>query len=281
MEFARDSRAIENNALQILSGGLTYPDYKFIDRFFWNHNTSSYCALPTPTGAATARTAAAETAESSTTSTSAAPVATAKATTETPATPPAAPASSTQKKAQQQTSPERRSNEDNEDYDEDRNPASRETLIVLLWSYRRRRMYAGELNTCIPRNHVGNPRDHERHRTAIVALSQEWNGLTADAAGLAVRQNRLQPVANLDSVPVVLSRDQNQHTAIGGFAADPPFLIQIDGIALDIGAIQGLNCNYGNLCVCLLIDLTTDVIDLSNGGLVENMREIVDVARRL
>jgi len=154
--------------------------------------------------------------------------------------------------------------------------------MAFLRRYRgRARTHAGELHTRILRNDLGDPRYHKRDRAAVVVLAQKWNRFAAEAPYFAIWENRLQPVANLGSVAVFLCGQQDQHTAICGFAADSPFLVQISGIALDIGAIERLNCDYGDLRVRLLIDLPADVIELCDGGLVENMREIIDVVCRL
>ena len=154
--------------------------------------------------------------------------------------------------------------------------------MVLLRRYRRRdRTHAGELHTRILRNDLGDPRYHERDRAAVVVLAQKWNRFAAESPYFAIRQNRFQPVANLGSVAVFLCGQQDQHTAICGFAADSPFLVQIDGIALDIGAIERLNGDNGDLRMRLLVDLPADVIELRDCGLVENVREIVDVVRRV
>ncbi len=86
--------------------------------------------------------------------------------------------------------------------------------MFLRASPGRGRTQASELNPRILRNDLGHPRHHERYRAVIVALAQKWNGFAAEAAYFAIRQNRLQPVADLDSVPVVLRSNQDQHATI-------------------------------------------------------------------
>ena len=80
---------------------------------------------------------------------------------------------------------------------------------------------------------------------------------------------------------MILDRVQNQHATIRGFAADAPFLEEIDGIALDVGAIQRIDGDERDLGVRLFVDLLADLGDLRDGVRIKNVCEIVDVAGRL
>ena len=64
---------------------------------------------------------------------------------------------------------------------------------------------------------------------------------------------------------------------VRGFAPDAPLLVQRDGVALDVGTIQGIHRDDGDLGVRLLLDLLADVVQLRDRGLVEHVGEVVDV----
>ena len=62
-----------------------------------------------------------------------------------------------------------------------------------------------------------------------------------------------------------------------GLAADAPLLVQGDGVTFNVGTVQGIYRDYGDLRVRFLIELLADVVQLRDGGRVENVGEIVDV----
>ena len=98
------------------------------------------------------------------------------------------------------------------------------------------------------------------------------------SAHLAIRQNRFEPVPYLNAILVILYRVQDQNPAIGPLAPNTPFLEQIDGIALDVRAIQRVHRYQGDLGVSFLVDLPASVINLRNRVRVKNMREVIYVA---
>ena len=78
---------------------------------------------------------------------------------------------------------------------------------------------------------------------------------------------------------MILSRQQDQHTLVGSFAADAPFVEEIDGIALNVGPVERLYSDDGDLCMRLLFDLLTNIVELCDGVLIKDMSKIVDVIR--
>ena len=64
-----------------------------------------------------------------------------------------------------------------------------------------------------------------------------------------------------------------------GFAADAPFVEEIDRITFDVGSVERLNGDDGNLRVRLLVDLLTNIVELRDGVLVKDVSEVVDVIR--
>ena len=61
----------------------------------------------------------------------------------------------------------------------------------------------------------------------------------------------------------------------------PHFLKRSNRVAFNVGAIEGIDGDEGDLRVRLLVDLAADVVDLRGRAGIENVREIVDVTRRL
>ncbi len=140
-----------------------------------------------------------------------------------------------------------------------------------LWTGSRQ-FYAGIL-----RDDIGDPRGHQRYCAVVVILPEQRDGLAANGSNLAVGQNRLQAVADFDAVFPVLHRQQDQDSVVGGLAADAPLLVQGDGVALYVRTVQGIYRDHGNLCVRFLVELLADVVQLRDGGRVQNVGEIVDV----
>ncbi len=124
---------------------------------------------------------------------------------------------------------------------------------------------------------VRDPRSDEQEGLAIVAGAHEWDRFALKSADLAVGQDGLEPVANLDAGAVIVDGIQNQNAAVGGLAAYSPLMEEVDGVAFDIGAIERVNGDDGDLGVRLLVDFAADVVHLRDGVLVQNVSEIVDV----
>ncbi len=76
---------------------------------------------------------------------------------------------------------------------------------------------------------------------------------------------------------MVFDRDKNEHAMISGLGADSPFLEKVGGIALNVGAVEGIYGNDSDLRVSFLVDLEADVVKLRDRVLVENMSKVVDV----
>jgi hypothetical protein len=135
-----------------------------------------------------------------------------------------------------------------------------------------RQFYAGIL-----RDDVCHSRRHQRNRALVVVLPEQRDRLAANASHFSVGQDRLQSVADFDAVSVVLRRQEDQDSMVCSFAADAPLLVQGDGIAFYVGSVQRIYCDYSGLSMRFLIELLADVIQLRDGGRVENVGEIVDV----
>ncbi len=127
-------------------------------------------------------------------------------------------------------------------------------------------------------NRLRDSRSDQQERLVIAPTPHKRDGLPLEASDFAIRQNRLQSIANLDASTVVVDRIKDQHSAIGGFASDPPLMEQIDGVTFDVAAIERMNGHYGDLGMGFFVNLPADFFDLRDGIRVQNMCEIVDVA---
>jgi len=67
---------------------------------------------------------------------------------------------------------------------------------------------------------------------------------------------------------------------VGGLAANTPLFVEGDGIAFNVRTVQGIYCGYGNLGLRFLLDLLADVVQLRDGGRIQNVGEIVDIIGR-
>ena len=143
--------------------------------------------------------------------------------------------------------------------------------------HRELRAVSGQFNAGILRDDIRDSRRHQRHGAVVVVLPQQRDSLAAEASDLAVGQDRFQSVADFDAVFVVLHRQQDQDTVVRGFASDTPLLVQGDGVALDVRTVESVYRDYGDLRLGFLVELLADVVQLRDGGLVEDVGEVVDV----
>ena len=127
------------------------------------------------------------------------------------------------------------------------------------------------------RDDIRNPGGHQQNGAVVIVLLELGNGFPAKTTDFAIGQDRFQAVAYFDPVLVVLDGEKKQDSVIGGFAADAPLLEKRNCVALNVGAVQGINRHDGDLRVRLLVDLLANVVQLRDGGRVQNVGEIVDV----
>jgi hypothetical protein len=147
-------------------------------------------------------------------------------------------------------------------------------LVRELWAGSRQ-LYAGIL-----RYDISDPGGHKRDRAVIVILPEQRDGLAAKASDLAIGQDRLQPVADFNAVFPVLHCKKDQDAMVCSFAANTPLFVEGDGIAFNVRTIQGIHRDYGNLGVRFLVELLADVVQLRDGGRIQNVGEIVDIIGR-
>jgi hypothetical protein len=161
-------------------------------------------------------------------------------------------------------------------------PADRDTTTrcALRWSWRAR-LVARELDSRILGDDLGNAAGDQQQSLVVAIALHQREGLPLKTAYLSIRQNRFQPITDFNSRTVILDGVEDQNSPVCGLAADPPSLEEIDGISFDVGAIEGIDGDQGDLGVGVCVNLPADIVDLRSGGGIKNVREIVDVARRV
>lgn len=117
-----------------------------------------------------------------------------------------------------------------------------------------------------------------RQCRAILILLQHRDSIPPEPANLPIRQNRLQAVADLCPVVMVIHSQQHQHPTIRALAPNPPLLEKIDGITLDISAVERPHRHHGNLRFCLLINLLREGRNLLRRSRIGNPGKVVEVA---
>ena len=299
VEVSGNGGAEEDDAFEVRPSGLAGAGHEFLQLVFRNHICFVCCRecapfgfaqgrgaeeclrpymkhfLPTAAGAAAAGTSAAETSEASAASAAEA----AKSSSATPE------ASATAIKHTGKQNPEQKGTQwgekdDQDNDDDDRNAAQRDmALRALVASFGgSARLRICELNSGVGGDHFGDAGGDEQQGLTVISALHQRDGFALEAAYLAVGQDGFKAVSDFDAGAAVADRVQDQNAVIGGFGADAPLVEEIDGIAIDVGAVQSIDGDYGDLRVGFLVDLAADVFHLADCAGIEDMREIIDVA---
>ena len=70
-----------------------------------------------------------------------------------------------------------------------------------------------------------NLRGQIKQRPAVVSAAETRDHFPAEAPYFAIGQNGLKAVADLNAIPSVVNREQDQHAAIVAFWTDSPALV--------------------------------------------------------
>ena len=105
-----------------------------------------------------------------------------------------------------------------------------------------------------------------QQRSAIVSLPQDRPDAAQNAAGVSIRNDRFQPVADLDAILVVLDRQQHQQAFVGSLFADAPFLEQADGDVLDRLVFERIHRDDGELRAGGALHVAAIGFDLRRGS---------------
>ena len=143
-----------------------------------------------------------------------------------------------------------------------------------------RRWHTAKGDASVLRDHICDAARHQQDCGVVVPLAEDRDGFAAKAADFAVREDRLQAVADLGPVGAVVDGEEYQDTAIGLLGADAPFRGEVESVVDNWLAIGGGDGDYGDLRVCFLIDFGAKNGELVEGGLGQDVGEIVYVALR-
>src|SRR5271165_342841 len=270
MKIASHRGAEENDGLEVRSACCAYARYEFCEFRFRNHVRPQF--LPTATGAAATGASTAKTAEASASTKSASPTAKAAA---------SSAASEHARKQNPEENITQRSGKDDNDNDDDQDDTAEGYSFFLRLTNalgRSAGLSVGELNSSVGRNHFGHAGCDQQQSLAVVAAAHQRDDLTLEAADLTIGENRLQPIANFNAITVILDYVEDQHAAVGRLRADAPLVEKIDGIALDVGAVERVDGDYGDLRMGFVVDLVADVFHLRGCAGVDDVGEIVDIA---
>lgn len=133
------------------------------------------------------------------------------------------------------------------------------------------------MNSGILRDDIRDATCDLQQSPAVIAVAHQRYRFTLKAAYFSIGQDRFQTITDFNTGAPIPNGVQNENSPICCFAAYTPFLEEVDRITLNIGAIEGVDRDHGNLGMGPLLDLAADVIHLRDRILVKNMREIVDV----
>ena len=111
-------------------------------------------------------------------------------------------------------------------------------------------------------------------------MAEDRDSFAAEAADFAVREDRLQAIADLGPVGTVVHGEEYQDTAIGLLGANAPFRGEVESVLDDWLAVGGGDGDYGDLRVGFLIDFGAKSGELVAGGLAQDVGEIVYVTLR-
>lgn len=149
--------------------------------------------------------------------------------------------------------------------------------LVFRWSGGTR-LCVRQLNPGVGGDHIGYARRDQQQSLVVTFGSHQRDGFTLEASYLAVGKDGFETISDFDAGAVVANGVKDQDALIGGFCTDTPLVEKINGIALDVGAVERIDRDYGDLRVGFFVDLMADIRHLRSCALVEDVGEIVDVA---
>src|SRR5215472_14666161 len=217
--------------------------------------------LPATTCSPTTRTSSAKSAKTTTASKS--------ATAPAPAIPPASPTTPTaaspkniRKKEPKENAAER-SEKDNQEDDEEENDSPKRNMWPWLHALGRcTRLRVRQLDSRIRCDHVRNPDGYEQQRLTVIAVPHQRECFASKPSHLSIRQDRLQPITDLNPVTAILNCVQNQNTAVSLSWTDAPLCEQVNRILLYVPVVGGIDGHNGDLGIGFFVDLLAYVLHL-------------------
>ena len=132
-------------------------------------------------------------------------------------------------------------------------------------------------NSTILRNDAGDLRGDLQNGRAILVLAQERHHISAKPADFAIRQNRLQAVAHLGPILMVVHSEQNHHATVLALWSDAPLSKKPVREILHRVALKRVNCHYGDLRVRFLIHLLAKRSQVLARSIIQDAGEVIYV----
>ena len=135
-----------------------------------------------------------------------------------------------------------------------------------------------ERHAAILRDDIRNATRYQKHRSVVIPFAQVRHSLAQEPTDFAIREDRLEAIANLDAVLAVVNCEQNQNSTRGLFRPNSPLRRKSDRIIFDGPAFQRLDSDDRNLRLCLLIHLGAKRREQVTSRLAQDAGEIIYVA---
>lgn len=145
-------------------------------------------------------------------------------------------------------------------------------LVTALVSSSNWRLFRGELSV-----NRGNHRRHPGNYPLIeVRLAKvRGNHLADDAAGGQIGEAPLETIADLNSQPPVIVRDQEQGTVVEAALTKPPGLEYLQGVLFKYRPFKGFYGKHGDLGAFLSLEIGEKAIQVLHGNSTEYSGVIV------
>ncbi len=140
---------------------------------------------------------------------------------------------------------------------------------------------ADKRNSAIGCNIIRKLRSRRQNRATVIALPQQRNHRAACISGAPVRDDRLKPVADFDSILPQIRSDQQQDAAAILLVADAKLLIKVGGVVLDTLVTDGMDRHNRNLRAGFLFDLGAQRFELCFCARGDYSSKIGDVSGRV
>src|SRR5581483_4542232 len=120
-----------------------------------------------------------------------------------------------------------------------------------------------------------------QQRAPVVALTKNGPDAAQHASGVAVRDDRLQSIADFHAILTILDRQQDQETLVRAFFADSPFLEKAHRDIFDRLAFERIDGHDGELDARGALHVRAVSLQPGRGASADHVGEVVHIARRL
>ena len=163
---------------------------------------------------------------------------------------------------------------DQEDEAEEYQLAERKRLSLRL---RRSAALRLQSDSCICGDTAGNLGDSQGHSAVVIRLLEQRLHGAADVSGLLVGNNALKTISDFDTTLSVLDSKDDKDAAIILFRSNAPLVFKLCREVLDRHIFQCFDSDDGDLCMRLVIDLGTELVQAERGLRGDYISEVADI----